>query len=73
MTTYSTAQAAKLLGIGRATLHRWMLERKFPVPKLRKVAGVSVRFWTFKEIEKVGKYMAAHYQEGKGVKKKSKA
>ena len=28
-------------------------------------------FWTFKEIEKVGKYMAAHYREGRGRKKKA--
>ena len=35
--------------------------------------GQNVRLWTARDVERVKKYKAAHYWEGRGVKKKSKA
>ena len=43
-TMYSTAQAAKKLGIGRDTLHR--LREGLKAPKLQRVGGVKVRLWS---------------------------
>ena len=70
---YSTVQVARKLKIGNPTLHRWIREGKVPAPRKRKVTGVTVRIWTDRDVEKVKKYKAAHYWEGRGVKKKSKA
>ncbi|MBW7998454.1 MAG: helix-turn-helix domain-containing protein [Candidatus Glassbacteria bacterium] len=72
MKTYSTGEVARLVGIGRATLHRWMRERKVPVPRVRRVACVTVRFWSKSDLEKVRTYKAAHYCKGRGRKKKIK-
>ena len=66
---YSTAQVAYKLGIGKQTLHRWIREGKVKAPPKRKITGVSVRIWTTRDVEKVKKYKAAHYWEGRGVKK----
>lgn len=72
MSEYSTAQVAKLLKIGRATLHRWMRERKVTVPRSQRVAGVSVRIWSAKDVEKVRRYKQENYRKGRGRKPKPK-
>ena len=66
-------QVARKLRIARQTLQRWIREGKVPVPRKKSFVGVSVRIWTARDVEKVRKYKAAHYWEGRGVKKKSKA
>lgn len=73
MKVYSTAQVARLVGVGRATLQRWMRDRKVPVPRARHIAGVTVRFWSKSELEKVRAYKAGHYCKGRGRKKKGKS
>jgi len=72
MKAYSTAQTAKLLGVGRATLHRWMRERKVPVPRTRQVAGVSVRMWAAEDVEKARRFKQENYRKGRGRKAKPK-
>ncbi len=68
----STSQAAKLLKIGRPTLHRWVASGKLKPPKLQRVGGVSVRLWTEEDIRRVRKYKASHYRKGRGRKKAQK-
>ena len=70
MATYSTAQLAKLMGIGRDTLQRWMRRADFPRPRVTRVGGVSVRLWTQADVARVRKYKAENYGKGKGFKKK---
>jgi excisionase family DNA binding protein len=50
---YSTVQAAKKLGLGRMTLHRYIRAKKIPVPKLQELGGARVRIWTHQDIETV--------------------
>ncbi len=64
----STAQAAKLLGVGRATLHRWIREGKVPAPHRSKVGGVAVRLWTADDLAQIRSYKKACYQKGHGRK-----
>ncbi|HXN18342.1 MAG TPA: hypothetical protein VN875_08435 [Candidatus Binatus sp.] len=71
MKTYSTAEVAVLLDISWDTLHRWMREKKVPVPAARSLGKISVRLWTEEAVEKVRKYKAEHYW-GKGGRKKRK-
>lgn len=70
---YSTAQVARKLNIGKQTLHRWMREGKVRPPRKQRVAGVAVRFWAARDVERIKKYKASHYRKGRGRKKKKKA
>jgi predicted DNA-binding transcriptional regulator AlpA len=71
MKTYSTIQVAKILGVGTDTLHRWMLNKKVPVPPLKSMGGMSVRLWSEADLEAAKKYKADHYW-GKGGRKRRK-
>jgi predicted DNA-binding transcriptional regulator AlpA len=62
---YSTAQVARILKIGRQTLHRWLKEG-FKAPKKSKIGGVSIRFWTEDDLKRVRQYKAKRYHQGGG-------
>ncbi len=55
MEGYSTAQAAKLIGVSKATLLRWLYERRLKEPKRMDVAGKNWRIWTDEDIERARK------------------
>ena len=69
MKTYSTIQAAKLLGIASGTFHRWIRENRIEAPPAETLGGMQVRLWNDADIAKVRKYKAEHYW-GKGGRKK---
>jgi predicted DNA-binding transcriptional regulator AlpA len=62
---YSTAQVARILNIGRQTLHRWLNEG-LKAPKKSKIGGVSIRFWTKGDLERARRYKARRYHQGGG-------
>ena len=70
MKTYSTKRVAQMLGIDRVTLQRWLLSGKIREPRRIKNGGINARVWTARDVERVKKYKAAHYWEGRGLKKK---
>ena len=72
MKTYSTAQVAELVGIHRVTLQNWLSAGKVRASRSMRMNGGTLRRWTDADVKKVKKYKAAHYWEGRGVKKKSK-
>lgn len=53
----STRDAAKQLGIHPITLHRYVLAKKIPAPKIQKVGGVKVRLWSQQDIKRVRKLL----------------
>ena len=69
MKTYSTKQVAKMVGINRVTLQRWLLSGKVPEPRRIRNGGVDVRIWATRDVERVKKYKADHYRKGRGRKK----
>jgi DNA-binding transcriptional MerR regulator len=71
MRTYSTVQVAALLNIGTDTLHRWMREKKVPIPPIQSVGGMSIRLWSDEDVKKARTYKAKHYW-GRGGRKKRK-
>ena len=73
MRTYFTGQVARMLGIHKVTLQRWLLSGKVPEPKRIRVNGGETRIWTARDVERVKKYKASHYRKGRGRKKKKKA
>jgi hypothetical protein len=51
MTTYSTRDAAKKLGIAMSTLSRHIRLKKIAAPKSATSGGMTIHFWTEAEIE----------------------
>lgn len=67
---YSISEAARRLGVHRATLHRWIELGHVPQPAVESIAGVRLRYWTKSEFTKVEEYKQMKYW-GRG-KKRSK-
>jgi DNA-binding transcriptional MerR regulator len=63
MTQYSISEAARLLGIHRATLHRWIEKRVVPEPVAQEIAGSQIRYWTEDGFAKLKQYKAQHYRK----------
>lgn len=55
MRMYSTAEAAKELGIHRVNLQKAIAGGRITPPRVTKVGGVKVRLWTAKDIERARK------------------
>lgn len=55
MKTYSTREAAKLLGIHLVTLQRHIAAGKISAPPVQHIGGNRFRAWTLRDIERVRK------------------
>ena len=55
--SFSTSQAAKMLGIGIRTLSRYVAEGKVPAPTIIQAGGNTVHVWTDNEVENVRKLL----------------
>jgi hypothetical protein len=63
MVQYSISQAARLLEIHRATLHRWIEKGLVPPPISQEIAGSQLRYWTEDGLAKLREYKALHYRK----------
>src|SRR5260370_1808169 len=74
MDFYSTAQAAKQLGISLMTLNRYIAAKKIPLPPVR-IGGVRVRLWSEKDIQRVRRLLPkiANGRKTRYSKKKKKS
>ena len=72
MSPISTLEAAKRIGVGRATLERWLTLGKIKPPKPLRVGQKVFRLWTSKDIERVKQYKKKSYWTGQGRKPKAK-
>jgi predicted ribosomally synthesized peptide with SipW-like signal peptide len=68
MKKYSVAEAAKLAGVSRTSAYRWIQQKLVPPPLTEVIAGVTVTYWTDKEVADVQAYKASRYW-GKGKRK----
>lgn len=57
MATFSSRQAAKLLGLNAPTLSRYVKAKKVPAPKSVEVGGFRVYVWTEDDIERARKLL----------------
>lgn len=53
MKGYSTRQVAKKLGLGEATLSRYIAAKKIPAPQAIQAGDMQIRLWTDEDVEKV--------------------
>jgi len=57
MTTYSTNEVAKKLGITGAALSKYIKAGKVPTPKTVEIGHVKLHSWSEKDIERVRKLL----------------
>ncbi len=55
MRKFSTAEAAKMLGLHRPHLQRAIAQGRVRPPRLIRVGGASARLWTRKDVERARK------------------
>ncbi len=70
--TYSAAQAARMLGIHKVTLQRWLLDGKVAEPNKVRIGNIESRIWTHSDVEHVRRYKQKNYRKGRGRKPKLK-
>ncbi len=68
MRLHSTGEVAALCKVNRITLQRWVTGGKVKAPPVQH----GIRLWTGRDVERVRKYRAKHYAEGRGRKPKRK-
>ena len=74
MRTYSTEEAAKLVGVHRVTLQGWLSEGKVrPSQGVPMKGGRTLWRWTRADVKKLREYKAAHYRKGRGRKRRGRA
>jgi len=57
MRTFSTTQAARMLGIDPMTFSRYIKAKKVPAPKIFAVGDSSLHAWTEEEVEHLRKLL----------------
>ena len=62
----SISETARLLGVHRGTIRRWIKNGFVPQPFAEDVAGVRLRYWDKDGFAKVKAYKVKHFGEGKG-------
>ncbi len=56
--TYTTSEAAKLIGISRESLYVWLRSKEIPEPQQIKLGAKTQYLWTAKDIEAAKKRKA---------------
>jgi MerR HTH family regulatory protein len=69
MNSYSTLEVARMVGIDKQTLLRWLWAGKVLEPKCYVSGGIKLRHWTDRDIERVRDYKEVNYRKGRGRKK----
>jgi predicted site-specific integrase-resolvase len=69
---YSTEQAAKAVGITRATLQAWIKAGKFTPPAPTLEGAVAKRLWSTSDLGRLRKMKKQIYWKGQGRPRKKK-
>jgi len=70
MKKYSISEAAKLIGVNKATVYRWIQRKVVPSPLTEVIAGVHITYWTDAELIKLREYKKQSYR-GKGIDRRT--
>ena len=68
MKEMTTTEVAEVVGIGRATLHRWIASGQVSAPQAVVRFGHSLRLWSQTDIERLRKIKEQIYRKGRGRK-----
>jgi hypothetical protein len=61
--TYSTLEVARAINIDKSTLLRWLYAGKIAEPVQKTVAGVMIRVWSEKDLERAKKHRDDRYRK----------
>ena len=61
--TYSTLEVARAINVGKSTLLRWLWSGKLAEPTQKTVAGVMIRVWSEKDLERARKHREERYRK----------
>jgi excisionase family DNA binding protein len=67
---FTTREAAKAVGITRATVQAWIAAKKIKAPKATTFAGMMVRMWSQADVQKLRAVKNKIYMKGRGPKAK---
>jgi hypothetical protein len=65
---FSISETARLLGIHRGTIRRWIRNGFIPPPTAEDVAGSKLRYWDKDGFARVKAHKIQHFGEGKGIR-----
>jgi predicted site-specific integrase-resolvase len=63
---FSISETARLLGVHRGTIRRWIMAGFIPQPIEENTAGARLRYWKKDGFAAVKEYKHKHYGEGQG-------
>jgi predicted site-specific integrase-resolvase len=63
---FSISETARLLGVHRGTIRRWIKAGLIPQPIAEDTAGARLRYWNKDGFAKVKAYQDKHFGEGRG-------
>jgi transposase-like protein len=61
--TYSTLEVARAIDVDKSTLLRWLRSKKLAEPTQKTVAGVMIRVWSARDLERAKKYREERYYQ----------
>lgn len=63
---FSISETARLLGVDRGTIRRWVKKGLVPKPIAENTAGVRLRYWNKDGFAKLKDYREKHFGKGRG-------
>ncbi len=70
MKSFSISEAARICGVDRRTLHRWIAKKQIPSPKVEVVDGQLRKSWTAEEVAQIKDHKRVAYW-GKGINRRT--
>jgi transposase-like protein len=70
MKRYSISEAARICGVDRRTLHRWIGKKQIQSPRVEIVDGQLQKSWSTTEIAEIREYKKTNYW-GKGIDRRT--
>jgi excisionase family DNA binding protein len=67
---YSISEVARIVGVNRRTLQRWILNKQIPLPKMEIVDGKLKKSWAAAEVTQIREHKQATYR-GKGIDRRT--
>lgn len=72
MSPMSTEQVAKVVGVNRVTLERWLSSGKLKGPRVVSIGRGTFRQWSQADVDRIQKYKQENYRKGRGRKPRPK-
>jgi excisionase family DNA binding protein len=67
---YSISEVARIVGVNRRTLQRWILVKQIPSPKVEIVGGKLKKSWIAAEVAQIREHKQMTYW-GKGIDRRT--